>query len=144
MRHADPDLLPDVHVGASRDLLGRFDRGTFDAVVVRAEDDRRPGGVLAEEAYAGVAAPSWRRPPGLPLPLATLSGPCGVRTLAIRTLDGSGSPWRDAFVCGGLSALGAALAAGRGVGLAAFPPKPSRVGGRPGLRSLVSAPAART
>lgn len=120
MTGADPDLLPDVHVGASRELLDRFDRGAFDAVVVRAEDDRRPGETLLDEPYAWVAAPSWRWPPGVPLPLATLAEPCGVRALAIRSLEGAGLPWRDAFVGGGVSALGAALAAGLAVSVLAL------------------------
>lgn len=116
---ADPELLPEIHVGASRELIDRFDRGSFDAVVVRAEDDRRPGEVLVEEAYAWVAAPFWRPPPGVPLPLATLTEPCGVRGLAIRSLDDAGLPWRDAFVGGGVSALCAALAAGLAVSVLA-------------------------
>lgn len=135
----DPDLLPDVHVGASRELLDRFDRGGFDAVVVRAEDDRRPGEVLIEEPYAWVAAPSWRWPTGLPLPLATLAEPCGVRALAIRSLDDAGLAWRDAFVGGGVAALGAALAAGLAVSVLALrvaPPGLIDVGDAVGLPPL--------
>ena len=136
---ADPDLLLDVHIGGSRELIDRFDRGSFDAVVVRAEDDRRPGETLVEEAYAWVAAPSWRWPPGLPLPLATLAEPCGVRSLAIRSLDNAGLPWRDAFVGGGVAALGAALAAGLAVSVLALrvaPPGLVDVGAAFGLPAL--------
>lgn len=117
---ADPGLLLDVHVGASRDLLVRFDQGQFDAVVVRGEDDRRSGEVLLEESYRWVASPSWRWPSGCPLPLASLAEPCGVRALAIRSLDGAGLPWRDAFVGGGVAALGAALVAGLAVSVLAL------------------------
>lgn len=117
---ADPELLLDVHIGASRDLLDRFDDGQFDAVVVRGEDDRRSGETLIEESYRWVASPSWRWPTGHPLPLATLTEPCGVRALAIRMLDGAGLPWREAFVGGGVAALGAALVAGLAVSVLAL------------------------
>ncbi|MGI3902848.1 MAG: LysR family transcriptional regulator [Janthinobacterium lividum] len=116
---ADPDLLLDVHVGSSRDLLDRFDDGQFDAVVVRGEDDRRAGETLLTEPYRWLAAPSWRWPAGAPLPLASLAEPCGVRALAIRTLDGADISWRDAFVGGGVTALAAALSAGLAVSVLA-------------------------
>jgi DNA-binding transcriptional LysR family regulator len=116
----DSELLPDVHIGSSRDLLDRFDRGEFDAVVVRGEDDRRAGEMLLDEPYRWVAAPSWRWPAGFPLPLATLTEPCGVRALAIRSLENAGLPWREAFVGGGVAALGAALSAGLAVSVLAL------------------------
>ncbi|RYC33079.1 LysR family transcriptional regulator [Lichenibacterium minor] len=139
LAEADPDLLLDLHIGASRDLLDRFDQGRFDAVVVRGEDDRRPGEVLLEEPYRWVASPSWRWPGGFPLPLATLAEPCGVRALAIRSLDGAGLPWRDAFVGGGVAALGAALSAGLALSVLALrvaPPDLVDVGETFGLPRL--------
>lgn len=120
LAEADPDLLLDIHIGASRDLLDRFDGGQFDSVVVRGEDDRRAGETLIEEPYRWVGSPSWRWPTGCPLPLATLAEPCGVRALAIRSLDSAGLPWRDAFVGGGVAALGAALTAGLAVSILAL------------------------
>lgn len=115
MARVDPELLLAVHLGASRDLLDRFDRGQFDAVVVRGDDDRRSGEALFEEPYRWVGAPGWRWPPGSAVPLATLAEPCGVRAIAIRALDDAGLPWREAFVGGGVTALCAALSAGLAV-----------------------------
>jgi DNA-binding transcriptional LysR family regulator len=111
----DPDLLLDVRIGMSRDLLDRYDQGEVDAVVVRQGDDRRPGEVLVDEPYGWMASPSWRWDPTKPLPLATLAEPCHVRSLAVRTLDQAGIVWRDAFIGGGVAALGAAISAGLAV-----------------------------
>ncbi len=111
----DPGLLLDVRIGLSRDLLDRYDRGAFDAVVIRKDDDRRDGEMLFKDRYCWMAAPSWRRPANQPLPLASLADPCGARALATKALDRANIPWRDAFIGGGVSAVGAALTAGLAV-----------------------------
>ncbi|HEV7439704.1 MAG TPA: LysR family transcriptional regulator [Methylobacterium sp.] len=111
----DPGLVIEVRIAASRELGPAFDRGEVDAVIVRREDDRRDGRLLAEERVGWFAAPTWRRRPGEPLRLATLAAPCGVRAVATRALDAAGIPWTEVFVGGGVLAVGAAVSAGLAV-----------------------------
>jgi DNA-binding transcriptional LysR family regulator len=108
----DPSLLLDVSMGFSRVLLDAFDKGKFDAVIARREGSRRDGESLADDEYGWFAAPSftWRK--GTPLRLANLAAPCGVRALTMRALDGAKIPWSEAFVGGGVAAVGAAVSAG--------------------------------
>ena len=109
---ADPQLAVEIHVGFSRPLLDAFDRAEFDGVVVRRERSRRGGETLMHDGYAWIAAPSFYWRPGSPLPLANLPFPCGVRALAIRSLESAGIPWRETFVGGGVAAIAAAVSAG--------------------------------
>src|SRR5262249_35179770 len=52
----------------------------------------------------------WRR--GESVRLAVLAPPCGVRAIALRTLDKAGIAWSEAFVGGGVTAVAAAALAG--------------------------------
>lgn len=119
-------LVVEVRIATSTDLKAAFDRGECDAVIIRAEEGSALGTVLAHERLAWFAATgfSWRR--GEPLPLATLACPCGVRAIAVRALDAAGLAWSEAFVGGGVLALGAAVSAGFGV--AALAPRVAPVG----------------
>ena len=113
-RH-DPELRLEVRIGPSRDMLTSFDRGEIDAVIVRREGDRRDGETLLKDRFGWFAAPSFRQAPGEPLRLATLSDACGVRAMAIRTLDAARIPWVEAFIGGGVAALAAAVVSGLAV-----------------------------
>lgn len=115
-------VIPEVAIQPSRELRHAFGAGRFDAVLVRMEDgepepDFGSGTTLAMERLNWFAAPgfAWSRDDGRPLPLATLAGPCHVRMAAEATLDAAGLPWREVFVGGGVSAVGAAVAAGLAV-----------------------------
>jgi DNA-binding transcriptional LysR family regulator len=109
---ADPSLSLDVTVDLSRDLLDMFDKGALDGVIVRQEAGRRGGEMLADDEFGWFASPAfqWRR--GLPLRIANLAAPCGVRAVAIRVLDAARIPWTEAFVGGGVAAVAAAVSAG--------------------------------
>ncbi|MEX3933497.1 LysR family transcriptional regulator [Paraburkholderia phymatum] len=114
----DPGLVLELHMGSSAALLQQYDERRFDAVVVRSEPDGMPhedGQLLFTEPLSWLAAPEWQPRAGEPLPLALLAAPCNVRSSALRTLDGAGIAWREAFVGGGVSAVGAAAAAGLAV-----------------------------
>lgn len=115
MNIRDPQLLIEVRIGSSGDLLQSFDRRELDAAIVRLHVGRNDGQLLAEERFGWFASPNWQHRGGEPLPLATLSEPCGVRSLAGKTLDSAGVQWTEVFVGGGVAAVAAAVMAGLGV-----------------------------
>jgi DNA-binding transcriptional LysR family regulator len=115
MNAQDPQLLIEIRIGSSGDLLQRFDRRELDAVIVRLHVGRTDGAVLAEEKLGWFAGPTWRHRAGEPLPLATLAEPCGVRVMAVQLLDAARVPWAEIFVGGGVAAVAAAVMAGLGV-----------------------------
>jgi len=115
MNAQDPELLIEIRIGSSGDLLQSFDRRELDTVIVRLHAGRSDGKVLAEEKLGWFAAPGWQHRADEPLPLATLAEPCGVRAMAGKLLDAAAVPWREVFVGGGVAAVSAAVMAGLGV-----------------------------
>jgi DNA-binding transcriptional LysR family regulator len=115
MNAQDPQLLIEIRIGSSGDLLQSFDRRELDAVIVRLHAGRRDGKVLAEEKFGWFAAPGWQHRAGEKLPVATLAEPCGVRVMACQLLDRARVPWTEIFVGGGVAAVAAAVMAGLGV-----------------------------
>ncbi len=115
MNAQDPQLLVEIRIGSSGDLLQSFDRRELDAAIVRLHDGRSDGDVLADEQFSWFAAPGWRHRAGEPLPVATMPEPCGVRVLAGHLLDDAGVEWREVFVGGGVAAVSAAVMAELGV-----------------------------
>src|SRR5262245_2891550 len=101
----DPGLNLDVRIGLSNELLDEFENAKFDAVIVRRESHRRGGEKLLEDEFGWFAAPVFRPRPGEKLRLAMLAAPCGVRALAIHTLDKAKVAWVEAFTGGGVSAI---------------------------------------
>ena len=115
MNAQDPQLLIEIRIGSSGDLLQSFDRRELDTVIVRLHAERNDGELLAEEQFGWFAAPGWQHRAGEPLPLATLAEPCGVRALAAQLLDTANLPWTESFCGGGVAAVAAAVMAGLGV-----------------------------
>jgi DNA-binding transcriptional LysR family regulator len=115
MNAQDPQLLIEIRIGSSGDLLQSFDRRELDTVIVRLHVGRSDGEILTEEKFGWFAAPSWQHRAGEPLPVATLAEPCGVRVMAGQLLDAAGVPWTEIFVGGGVAAVAAAVMAGLGV-----------------------------
>jgi len=115
MNAQDPQLLIEIRIGSSGDLLQAYDRRELDAAIARLHTDRRDGQLIAEEPFGWFAAPHWQHRAGEPLPVATMAEPCGVRALANQLLDAAGIPWTETFVGGGVSAVAAAVMAGLGV-----------------------------
>jgi DNA-binding transcriptional LysR family regulator len=115
MNAQDPQLLIEIRIGSSGDLLQSFDRRELDTVIVRLHVGRSDGEVLTEEKFGWFAAPSWQHRAGEPLPLATMAEPCGVRAIASQLLDAAGVSWTEIFVGGGVAAVAAAVMAGLGV-----------------------------
>lgn len=120
-RH-DPHLVTEMHLGLSAALLAQYEERQLDACIVRYEADEAPAWrarsdsePLFAEPLAWLAAPGWKRSSGVPLPLAMLAGPCGVRSVALQALDRAQIAWQETFVGGGIAAVGAAVAAGLAV-----------------------------
>lgn len=111
----DPSLVVEVRIASSRDVVARYGHGELDAVIARRGDDNADGEILFREPFRWFASPSFQHRPGEPLRLAALAAPCGIRALAIGALDEAGLPWTEAFVGGGVLALGAAVSAGLAV-----------------------------
>ncbi len=111
----DPALVLEIRIAASRDLMTAFDNGELDAAILRQQDGRRDGETLTTDRMGWFAGPAWQPRPGAPLPLIALAESCGVRTAATRALDAAGVAWMEAFIGGGVTAVGAAVLAGLGV-----------------------------
>lgn len=115
MNAQDPQLVIEIQIGSSGELLQSFDRREIDTVLVRMQAGRNDGEVLAEEKFGWFAASDWRPRAGEPLPIATMPEPCGVRIMACELLDRAGVPWSEVFVGGGVTAVAAAVMAKLGV-----------------------------
>lgn len=143
MNAQDPQLLIEIRIGSSGELLQRFDRRELDTVIVRLHAGRDDGELIADEQLGWFAAPGWQHRADEPLPLATLAEPCGVRALAGQLLDAAGVRWTERFVGGGVAAVAAAVMAGLGVAALAprmLPWGALEVGGRLGLPELPRLP----
>jgi DNA-binding transcriptional LysR family regulator len=115
MNAQDPQLLIEIRIGSSLPLLQSFDRRELDTVIVRFHAERSDGKAITEEQFGWFAAPNWQHRADEPLPVATMSEPCGVRALAGQLLDAARVPWTEIFVGGGVTAVAAAVMAGLGV-----------------------------
>lgn len=143
MNQQDPQLLIEIRIGSSGDLLQSYDRRELDVVLARMHVGRSDGELLAEEPFGWFAAPGWQHRAGEPLPLATLAEPCGVRAMAGQALDAAGIAWAEVFVGGGVAAVAAAVMAGLGVAALAprmLPLGAVDVGARLGLPALPRLP----
>jgi len=114
----DPALTIEVRLDDSRDLLDAFDRGELDAAIIRREDDRRDGEVLAPEHFGWFASPGFVHRAGEPLRLAASSPSCTIRNTATRALDAAGISWTEVFLGCGSFAISDAVAAAVSAGLA--------------------------
>jgi DNA-binding transcriptional LysR family regulator len=112
MNAHDPEVSIEVRLEDCRDLLDALDRGTIDAAIIRREDARRNGEVLAPEHFGWFAAPSFTYMMGESLRLATSAPSCDVRNLATRALDAAGIKWTEIFLGCGSFAVAEAVAAG--------------------------------
>jgi DNA-binding transcriptional LysR family regulator len=116
MHAAEPALAIELRVSASSEALDAFDGGAIDAAIVLRHDNRRRGGeVVLKEAFAWMAAPDFQHRAGDPLRLATQAEPCSVRRMALNALKDAGIAWTEVFVGGGVTTIGAAVAAGLAV-----------------------------
>jgi DNA-binding transcriptional LysR family regulator len=108
----DPSLTIEVRLDDSRDLMDAFDRGEIDAAIIRREDGRRDGEVLAPDQFGWFATPDFAYRAGEPLRLAASSPSCGILNIATRALDAAGIPWTEVFLGCGSFAVAEAVSAG--------------------------------
>ncbi len=137
----DPALTIEVRLDDSRDLLKAFDRGEIDAAIIRREDDRRDGEVLAPEHFGWFATPDFEYRAGEPLRLAASSPTCAIRNLTNRALDEAGIPWTEVFLGCGNFAVAEAVSAGLATSVFSCrlaPPGTVEVSRRFGLPTLPS------
>jgi DNA-binding transcriptional LysR family regulator len=103
----DPALTIEVRLDDTRELIAAFDRGELDAAIVRREDDRRDGEVLAPEHFGWYATPDFVYRAGEPLRLAASAPSCSIRDVITGTLDAVGIPWTQVFLgCGSFAVAG--------------------------------------
>ena len=142
MSSAEPNLVLEMRISTSREVLDEFAQGSIDAaIVLRHDNRRRDGETILKEAFAWMAAPDFTHHPGEPLRLATQAEPCSVRSMAIDALNAAGIAWTEVFVGGGIATTGAAVSAGLAVaalGRRVAPPGTIDVGPRLGLPPLPS------
>jgi DNA-binding transcriptional LysR family regulator len=137
----DPMLTIEVRLDNSPILLAAFDRGEIDAAIIRREDDRRAGEVLAPEHFGWFATPDFVRRAGEPLRLAASSPSCGIRNVANQALDAAGIAWTEVFL--GCGSFVVAEAVQAGLAAAVFscrlaPPGTVEISQRFGLPALPS------
>jgi DNA-binding transcriptional LysR family regulator len=118
LRHVRAVLPSDasltVRLGQSSDIRELFEAGDVDIGIIRREGAGPDGEVLGEDPLIWRALPGCTAQQGM-IPLISLPPPCGVRAVAVKTLDKAGLSWREAFVGGSCLALVAAVRAGLGV-----------------------------
>jgi DNA-binding transcriptional LysR family regulator len=120
MREHDPNLLVELRVAGSRDILRAYEDNLIDAaLVVEPPGPHRNGEVLFVEQFGWIAASDWKHRAGEPLPLSTQGESCGIRNAAVHALEGSGITWTEVFVGKGAALVGAAAAAGLAVAVMA-------------------------
>lgn len=120
MNEHDPNLLIEMRVAGSREVVQAYDEGELDAaLVLQPEDRRRNGTVLFAESFAWIAAVDWRPRSGQPLPLSTQGESCSIRAAAVRALDNAGIPWAEVFIGKGAAVVGAAAAIGLAIAVLA-------------------------
>ena len=139
MNEHDPQLLIEMRVAGSRDVMQAYEEGALDAaLVVQAEHRRPPGDVVFTEPFAWIGAAGWTPTPGQPLPLATQGESCSIRAAAVRALDEAGIAWAEVFIGKGAAVVGAAAAAGLALAVIARRTAP---GGTVDMGPVLSLPA---
>lgn len=126
MNEHDPQLLIEMRVAGSREVMKAYEDGQIHAaLVVQPEQRRHQGEIIYNERFGWIAAAGWKPPMGQPLPLATQGETCGIRAAAIQALDEAGIAWTEVFIGKGAAIVGAAAAAGLAMALMARRTAPS-------------------
>ena len=115
-RAAHPTLEVEVTTGVTGYLRGLVKSDELDMVIGRRELGGSDGELIRRERVAWVAAEHFRLRPSDPVSLALLPVGCGIRSLALGTLERIGRPWRATYC--GPSVLGLQSAVSSGMAVA--------------------------
>ncbi|WP_267221590.1 LysR family transcriptional regulator [Dyella silvae] len=139
MNEHDPQLLIEMRVAGSREVMQAYEEGTLDAaLVIQPENRRHQGETIFTENFAWIGAADWMPGAGQPLPLATQGESCSIRAAAVQALDEAGIGWTEVFIGKGAAVVGAAAAAGLAIAVIARRTAP---GGTVDMGALLSLPA---
>ena len=120
MNEHDPQLLIEMRVAGSREVMQAYEEGSLDAAMVLQPENRRSQGeTIFTESFAWIGEAHWQPKTGQPLPLSTQGESCSIRTAAVRALDQAGIPWTEVFIGKGAAVVGAAAAAGLAIAVLA-------------------------
>lgn len=126
MNEHDPNLVIEMRVAGSREVMQAYEEGQLDAaLVVQPEGRRNQGETIFTENFAWIGALNWAPRAGQPLPLSTQGASCSIRAAAVRALDQAGIAWTEVFIGKGAAIVGAAAAAGLAVAVLARRTAPS-------------------
>lgn len=132
-----PSIQMVVKVARSGFLLDAVNEGKIDLCLVideLKEMHERPWHTLSVRWFAGDSADMTDKP--YDVPLALFKPPCGLRTLAIRSLEESGIKWHCVYESEDLMSLRSAVQAGVGITLLPFVAQVSGLKSLDGISSL--------
>ena len=125
LRDAQPEARFELLWASSTALQQRWAEGALDLSVVTSSRAVPGARLLRREPLSWLAAPGFRPPAHLPVPLVLLGPDCPVRVLALAALTRAARPHHLQLSCTGSHGAVAALRAGWGVGClnqSALPP----------------------
>lgn len=113
-KHPAVDI--EMTVGLAADLYQYMDEGALDLIFAKRRTGDGRGQTVWRERMVWIAAPDWRRAPGVAVPLVLYPPQSITRKAILAALEGAGLPWRIGCTCASLSGLIGAVAGGLGVG----------------------------
>ncbi len=134
-----PTLEVEITTGVTGHLRTLQKQGELDLVIGRRDLGSSDGELIRRERVQWVAAEHLRLRPKAPVSLALLPVGCGIRRMALATLDKQGRPWRAVYCGPSVLGLQSAVAAGMAVSCltqSAVLPSFRVLGAREGLLQL--------
>ncbi len=138
-KQSHPTLDVQITTGVTGYLRTLHQTGALDMVIGRREPGSAEGAFIRREPLAWVAAPTFALRARDPVSLAMLPVGCGIRSMALRSLEDKKRAWRMAYCGPSVLGLQAAVAAGLGVSCltrSAVLPGFRALGAREGLPKL--------
>jgi DNA-binding transcriptional LysR family regulator len=113
-----PTVVLDVTCKLTDELLDDFDKGNYDVVIFKREQNsRKSGTVIYREKLAWIKSKSFKLDTSKTLPLILSPHPCIYRRLAIESLEKSRIDWRAVMTAHSLSGRLGSVKNGLGISL---------------------------